>query len=131
MEGIIYKDLSYKINGLFFTVHKELGYSRNEKQYGDYFEELLKKGEIKYCREYRFEDNQYGNGTVRCVCDFIIDDKIIIEFKAKDFITKEDYYQAKRYLATLNLKLAIIVNFRQYRLYPKRVLNSVYSKNNL
>jgi len=61
---------------------------------------------------------------VRCICDFIIDDKIIIEFKAKNFITKEDYYQAKRYLVTLNLELAIIVNFRQYRLSPKRVLNS-------
>jgi GxxExxY protein len=131
MEGIIYKDLSYKINGLLFATHKELGHSRNEKQYGDHFEELLKREGIKYSREYRFEDNQYGKGKVRCICDFIVEDKIIIEFKAKDFITKEDYFQVKRYLATLDLKLAIIVNFRQYRLYPKRILNSTFSKNNL
>lgn len=124
MEKIVHKELSYTITGLFFKTHKDLGHFRNEKQYADYFEKLLKAEKIKYVREYRFDDQQYGQGKVRCVCDFIVEDKIIIEFKAKNFITKEDYYQAKRYLITLNLELAIIVNFRQNRLSPKRVLNS-------
>lgn len=115
---------------MLFKIHKELGRFRNEKQYADYFEELLKKEKIKYEREYRFIDNKYGQDQVRCICDFIIDRKVILEFKAKNFITKEDYYQAKRYLITLNLQLALLVNFRQYRLAPKRVLNSNFLKNN-
>jgi GxxExxY protein len=123
MEKIVYKDLSFKINGLLFKVHRELGHFRNEKQYGDLLEEFLKKENVRYIREYRFEDCHNGKGIVRCVCDFIIDDKIIIELKAKNFVTKDDYYQVKRYLVTLNLELAIIANFRQYTLYPKRVLN--------
>lgn len=123
MDKVIYKNLSYQITGLLFKVHKELGRFRNEKQYADYFENLLKEHNIKYIREYKFDDSQYGVGKIRCICDFIIDDKIILEFKAISFIKIEDYYQAKRYLTTLNLKLAIIVNFRQYRLSPKRVLN--------
>jgi GxxExxY protein len=123
---VIYKELSYKITGLLFKTHQELGMYRNEKQYSDYFEELLKKENIKYEREYRFEDINYGQNKIRCVCDFIIDGKIILEFKAKNFITKEDYFQAKRYLTTLNLKLALIINFRQKRLAPKRVLNKDY-----
>lgn len=87
---------------------------------------MLAKNDIKYEREYRFEDVQYGKDKIRCICDFVIDDKIILEFKAKNFITKEDYYQTKRYLVTLNLELGIIVNFRQNRVTPKRVLNSDY-----
>jgi GxxExxY protein len=126
MDKVIYKDLSYQITGLLFKTHKELGRFRNEKQYADYYESLLKENSIKYIREYKFEDQQYGTGKIRCICDFIIEDKIIIEFKAENFITTKDYYQAKRYLVTLNLKLAIIVNFRQYRLSPKRVLNKDY-----
>ncbi|MFH1428040.1 MAG: GxxExxY protein, partial [Patescibacteria group bacterium] len=51
----------------------------------------------------------------------------ILEFKTKDFITKEDYFQVKRYLITLNLKLALLVNFRQKRLVPKRILNKEYT----
>ena len=122
-DKVLYKELSYKINGFVFKFHKELGRYRNEKQYCDYFEKLLKQEKIRYVREYQFIDNQYGLNKIRCICDFIIDDKIIVEFKAKNFISKEDYYQAKRYLVTLNLELAIVVNFRQYRLSPKRILN--------
>ena len=117
------------MTGLLFKTHKDLGHYRNEKQYADYFEKLLKDQEIKFAREYSFLDQQYGQNKIRCICDFIIEDKIILEFKAKNFITKEDYYQTRRYLVTLNLELAIIVNFRQVRLAPKRVLNGEYRYN--
>ena len=128
MDKVVHKRLSYKITGLLFETHRELGQYRNEKQYADFFEGLLKREKIKYDREYRFEDHQYGCGKTRCVCDFIIEGKIVLEFKAKNYITKEDYYQAKRYLVSLNLQLAIIINFRQHRLAPKRVLNSNFLK---
>lgn len=124
MEKVIYKDLSYKITGLLFKTHKQLGRYRNEKQYADYFEQLLRGENMPYNREYKFGDQQFGKGKVRCICDFIIDGKIILEFKAKDHISKDDYFQVKRYLSTLNLKLAIIVNFRQPRIVPKRILNN-------
>lgn len=125
MEGdkVIYKELSYKINGLLFKVHKDLGRYRNEKQYTDYFEQLLKDEKMQFIREFKFTDNEFGQGKVRCICDFIIEDKIIIEFKAKDHVAKEDYYQVMRCLATLDLKLAILVNFRQPRVVPKQILN--------
>ncbi|MDP3900306.1 MAG: GxxExxY protein [bacterium] len=127
-DKCIHKELSYEIVGLFFKAHKDLGRFRNEKQYGDYFEKLLQQKKFKYIREYRFNDHQYGKGDVRCIVDFIIENKIIVEFKARDSLTKEDYYQVKRYLVTLNLHLGILVNFRQPRLVPKRILNGLYYK---
>ena len=127
MEGkVLYKDLSFKIVGLLFEVHGKLGRYRNEKQYADYFEEILKRENIKFDREYRFDDVRYGGEKIRCICDFIIEQAIILEFKVKDFIGKDEYFQVKRYLASLNLELAIIVNFRQPRIAPKRILNSNY-----
>lgn len=124
MEKIVHKELSYKIVGMLYKTHKELGIYRNEKQYGDYFEDLLKEGKINYFREFKFFEDE--NKKARCICDFVVEDKIIIEFKAKNFITKEDYYQTKRYLITLNFQLGILVNFRQNRLAPKRVLNKEF-----
>ncbi len=122
MEGetIIYKDLCYKLNGLFFQTQRELGRFRKEKQYGDYLEDLLKENGIGYQREYRITTKE----KVRDIADFIIDGKIILELKTKDFITGEECYQVQRYLETLNLKLGLIVNFRQPKIIPKRVLNS-------
>lgn len=123
MEKVAHKELSYKITGLLFETHKKLGRHRNEKQYCDYFEKLLLDNKVKYLREYRFVDSENGQGMVRCICDFIIDGKVILEFKAKDSLNKEDYFQVKRYLTTLNKQLGILVNFRQPRIVPKRVLN--------
>src|SRR6056297_192111 len=130
MGKIIYKDLSFIINGLFYKVHQELGKYKNEKQYADLFEKFLNKNNLNYVREYRFKNKQFGKEEIRCVCDFIIDDKIVLEFKSKNYIDKEDYYQLKRYLTSLNLRLGVLVNFRQDRLVPKRVLNSAYYNNN-
>ena len=55
----------------------------------------------------------------------LIPDKIILEIKAKRIIGREDYYQTKRYLTTLNKKLAIVVNFRDKTIKPKRIINSL------
>lgn len=128
MSKLIHEDLTYKINGLLFKTHNDLGRYLNEKQYADYFEKLLNEEKIKYVREYRIKDIDKGQGKTRCICDFIIEDIVILEFKTKSFIDKEDYYQTQRYLATLNIELGLLVNFRQKRLVPKRVLNSAFIK---
>jgi GxxExxY protein len=122
---LIYPELSYKINGILFAVHNELGQFRNEKQYCDLIEYYLKKLKIKYEREKKlpisFENEFEGRNKI----DFLIDDKIILEVKSKRFLSKEDYYQVKRYLTSLNKKLAILVNFRSRYIKPKRILNSL------
>ena len=112
----IYKDLSYKIVGLLIVVHKELGPYCREKQYSDLFEKKLKENIISYRREAKIGDS--GN-----ILDFIIDDKIDIEFKTVPFLIQEHYNQLKRYLYQIKHKLGIIVNFRDKRIIPKRVLN--------
>ena len=95
MRKIIYPELSYALTGICFNVHNELGRYEREKQYGDLLEEKLKEVKIPYKREFRIEKT--GN-TV----DFLVDDKIIVELKAKPLILKEDYYQTQRYLQATN-----------------------------
>ncbi len=119
-QGIIHKELSYKINGILFKVHDELGRYAREKQYGDLFASYLEKEQINFSREKNISKTSVDNNRA----DFIVEDSIVVEFKVKSFITKEDYYQVKRYLEILNLKLGIITNFRQKFLKPKRILNS-------
>ena len=112
---VVYPELSYQLVGILFKTHADLGMYRNEKQYGDYLERLFQDKGTHYIREYRFEDQQYGMPQkIRCVVDFI---------------SRQDYYQIKRYLVTLNLHLGILVNFKQLRLAPKRVLNSDFYRN--
>ncbi len=123
-EEIIYKELSFKIVGLLFEVHNELGRYKSENQYGDKFEYLLKEKSFKYLREYNIPASFEGEYKNRNRPDFIIEDLIIVDFKAKTIITKEDYFQMQRYLTTYKKKLGLIVNFRQKYLKPKRIINS-------
>jgi len=119
-DGIVLKDLSYQLGGLFFKTQNDLGRYRREFQYAEYFEKLLKEHSIMHKREYLIPVPDKAVNRV----DFMIADQILIDFKAKPFITREDYYQMRRYLEIAKFKLGLIVNFRQTYLKPKRILNS-------
>ena len=86
-------------------------------------EALFKQQKIKYLREYALPPSFEGEQSRRNIVDFIIEDKIILDLKVKPIITKDDYFQVKRYLQAAQARLGLIVNFRQLHLYPKRVLN--------
>jgi len=123
LKKILYPELSYKITGLCFQVHKKLGRLAREKQYADYLEHLLKEQQIKFKREIKipFQPNQTlieGN-----IADFIIENKIIIDCKAKRAVTKQDYYQIQRYLQATKIKLGLIINFNDRYLKPRRIIN--------
>lgn len=123
MSIIIEKELSYKINGLFFKIHNDLGRYCREKQYGDYFEKLLKDENISYEREKELPLNQIDNQFTNIV-DFVINNRLLVDFKAKSIVTKDDYYQMNRYLDASGFKLGMIVNFRNKFLKPIRVIRA-------
>lgn len=129
MTRLLFPELSYKITGLCFKVHKKLGRFCRERQYADALESLLKKDNMNHKREYEIA-NLKPNGLEGNRVDFLIEDKIIVDLKTKKFITKEDYNQIQRYLQSSGLELGMIINFRSTYLKPKRILNTkIYSDN--
>lgn len=116
---IIQKELSYKVVGLIYKAHDELGRYCREKVYGDLPGKLFKESGIKYKREYPIVTNGKKSNFV----DFYIEDVLLLDIKCKPFITKDDYYQMRRYLELCDLEIGLIVNFRNKYIAPKRVLN--------
>ncbi|MFA6494723.1 MAG: GxxExxY protein, partial [Candidatus Paceibacterota bacterium] len=84
-------------------------------QYGDLIEIKLKEIKIPYKREQSMASS--GN-----IADFIVDEKIILELKAKIDITPDDYRQIQNYLQSSLLKLGLLVNFRKKYLRPIRIV---------
>lgn len=112
---LLFGDLSYKINGILFDSHNELGQFAKEKQYGDLIEKKLKENNLVYIRELRVGES--GN-----ILDFLIENTVLLELKCKPFLLNTDYDQVKRYLQSCNLELGILVNFRTKYLKPKRII---------
>jgi GxxExxY protein len=112
---LFFPQLSYTITGICFEVHNTVGRYSREKQYADLLEQKLKSLRIPYKREVRIDTK--GN-----IADFIIDNSILLELKAKQIVTKDDYYQVQRYLQCSQINLGIIVNFHRRYLAPKRIV---------
>ena len=122
-KRLIYPELSYKITGVLFGVHNNLGRFCREIQYGDLLELEFKKSELSFEREKILPIVDISQKNYSNKVDFFIENKILLDIKAKKFINKDDYFQMLRYLKFSDLKLGLIVNFRSTYLKPKRVVN--------
>lgn len=123
-KNIIEKELSYKLGGIFFEIQNELGRFCRERQYSDALSQKLEKHGLKFQRELPIEIA----GRKSNFADFIVENRILIEVKAKPFIEKDDYFQTLRYLEALDLELALLINFRNKYLKAQRLLNPKYTK---
>lgn len=115
-KEFLYGALTYKINGILMEVHRQLGPYAREKQIADLLERKFIEYKVKYQRELRIGNS--GN-----IIDFLIEDVIVLELKTVSFLIEENFCQVKRYLHETNLKLGLLVNFRDKKLHIKRVLN--------
>ena len=110
---LLYEDISYKIRGAAFDVYKKLGCRHKEKVYQRAFYQALIKQGLKVEKEKHlpvyFDNRKVGSYNP----DFLIEDKIIIETKAKPFLHKQDIKQFWQYLSSTNYKLAFLINFGQ------------------
>lgn len=123
-NDLIYPKESYEIIGIAMETHRNLGNIYQEKHYQKVFEEKLKKRGIPYKKEKQvIIKTKDGCEIGEFFVDFIINNKILLEFKRVNFIHYNDIKQVLRYLDATNLKLGIIINFKLKRLQYRRVVN--------
>lgn len=125
LEDLIYKEESYKIVGILFEVHKNLGKGFSEIVYKDAIEFELKENNIEFEREKEYAV-KYKNSFLKhkFYADFVIDDKIILEIKTVDCFNASHYNQCLNYLKISNNMLAILANFNLISLEYKRIVDS-------
>ncbi|MBI4090179.1 MAG: GxxExxY protein [Candidatus Kerfeldbacteria bacterium] len=76
------KDLSYRLVGIFFKIHRDLGRFCRERQYCDALELEFKRNHVQFNREYPYA----VAGRLSNRVDFVVENKIIIDVKAKPII---------------------------------------------
>jgi len=127
VANLVYPELSYKIIGVLFKVHNELGPNLAEKHYQRSIAKEFTRQAINYREQQKIEilrngliGNQYA--------DFLVDNKIVLEIKATPRFSRNNVIQVLKYLREADLELGLLVNFSRRELIYKRILKGFRPK---
>lgn len=87
-KKLIYADLTYQIRGAIFTVYNTLGYGHKEQVYQKALEKEFTETNLPFKREVGLNVSYKNEIVGRYRPDFVIDDKVIMELKAVEFMPK-------------------------------------------
>jgi len=120
---LIHKELSYRIIGLTYEVFNILGPGHKEKYYQNALEELLKREKIEF-RKQVYVPLEFNNKIIgKNFIDIIVENKIVIELKVGNRLTKFHFDQLNHYLKYTGYQLGILVLFSTEGVSSRRVLN--------
>lgn len=123
IEELIYPELSYKIVGCAFDVYNEIGFGYAEKYYQKALAIAFRNKNIPFKEQAYFPLEFQGEIIGKGYCDFVIDDKVIIELKKNAHFSKANIEQVNRYLRSSGMKLAILINYTPTGAIFKRLVN--------
>lgn len=117
-------NLTEKIIGCCFKVHKELGPGFNEKIYQNSLKNLFEEQGIKYGMEKEYEVKYLDKKVGKLRVDMVIEDKVIVEIKAlAGNIPQVFQCQVLSYLKSSGLKVGLLINFGNKSCQVKRLMN--------
>ena len=119
-----YKDITEKIIGASFEVHKFLGNGFQEVIYQRALAWEMQQAQLKFDRE--IEQNIFYKGLPEPIgtrrADFVVEGKVLVELKA--IIQLEDVHLAQilNYLKAYKLEVGLLINFGSKSLTFKRLV---------
>lgn len=122
-KDLVYPELCYQVMGVLFAVWTELGFGHKEKVYQSAVAEAFKQSKLKFQRELPAKIQFRGKPVGIYYFDFLIDDKIVLETKVRNYFSHKDIIQLYSYLKVKQLKLGIIAHFTRTGVKFKRVVN--------
>lgn len=119
---LVYADITYKVRGAIFSVYNNLGYGHKEEVYQKALAKELDSQTIPYQREKSLNVSYKGEHVGNYRPDFVINDKVIVELKAVEFMPKTFETQLLHYLKATGYQLGLLVNFGSPRLTIRRLI---------
>ncbi|MEO7674752.1 MAG: GxxExxY protein [Pyrinomonadaceae bacterium] len=115
MEGVIYKDESFKIIGACFEVYNNKGFGFTEPIYQECLQHEFLLQEIPFVAQPSIPMSYKHIPLIQhFVPDFVCFGKIIVEIKALSVLTDAHRAQTLNYLHATGFELGILINFGQF-----------------
>jgi GxxExxY protein len=119
-KTIVHKDLAYEVMGAVYEVHNELGAGFLEKVYE---RALLEEFNIRGINAVAQKDISVlykGRFVGHYTADIVVEDKILLELKSIESLSRVHEAQILNYLKATGLRLGILINFGNERVESKR-----------
>jgi GxxExxY protein len=124
MGQLKYQDLSEKIIGSAYHVHKELGHGFVEKVYKNALAIELGEAGLRCSCEVPPRVLYHGKIVGEYCADLIIEDKIIVEAKAVSKLDPAHEVQLVNYLKATGLNVGLLINFGRSVEVKRRVFDA-------
>ena len=122
---LLHKELTDEILNAFYDVYNELGYGFLERVYqNSLFLELKARGlEVEAQKQIKVFYKSYEVGEY--YADLVVEDLVILELKAAEFMVKEFEYQLINYLRGTNMEVGLLLNYGK----KPEFIRKVYANN--
>ncbi len=124
VEKLKYADITEKIIGAAFEVHKFLGNGFQEVIYQRALAYEMSRAGLEFAREIEqeiyYRDLTEPIGTRRA--DFVVEGKVLVEIKALTQIEEVHWAQVLNYLKAYRLEVGLLLNFGSKSLTFKRLV---------
>ena len=122
-DDLIHPELSYRIVGCAFEVYNELGYGYPEKDYQKALAICFRNNNLAFKEQVYFPIKFQEEILRKGFCDFIVEEKIIVELKKNPRFSRTHIERVNQYLKSSKLQLALLINYTSTGVISKRLLN--------
>jgi GxxExxY protein len=121
---ILHKNISDKIIKSFFNVYNTLGYGFLEKVYENALYIELQENGLQCERQKSIDVFYKSNRVGNYFADIIVENTIILELKAAEFIAEEHEFQLINYLKATNIEVGLLLNFGKSPQFKRKVFTN-------
>ena len=114
--------ITYIINGAIFEVNRILGPGFLEKVYENALLIELRERGLRVENQVPIEVNYKGTNVGEYIADLLVEDKVIVELKTVEKLTKFHEAQLLNYLKATGIKVGLLVNFQNEKAEIKRMV---------
>jgi GxxExxY protein len=119
-----HSELTGKILGAFFQLHKEMGYGFSEKVHQAALALLLEEFGMKVLQQVPLRVYFHGKVVGEYVADMLINDLVLLELKAVEKLNSAHDAQLLNYLKATEIEVGLLLNFGPQAEFHRKIYDN-------
>lgn len=111
MSSILHEGLTKSILKIFYEVYNELGFGFLERVYQNSMFYELKENGFKVDAQKKIKVYYKGIEVGEYISDIIVNDLVILELKAQEYLVEANEFQLINYLKATECEVGLLLNF--------------------